>query len=79
MNITKRKVAIRKGEFLDSSAGYLLKSSAVKRLCRKEITVDDLTESDFQLDIKQKGVAHGHVFLYGCSPPGSPGHGRARA
>lgn len=53
---TKRKVAIRKGEFLDSSAGYLLKSSAVKRLCRKEITVDDLTENDFQLDIKQKGV-----------------------
>ncbi len=52
----KRKVALRMGELLESSAGYTLKPEAVKKLCRKEITVDDLTDKDFQLDIQQKGV-----------------------
>lgn len=52
----KRKVAIRMGELLDSSVGYLIKPDAVKKLCRKEIRVDDLTERDFYLDMKQKGV-----------------------
>lgn len=54
--ISKRKVALRIGELLDSSIGYTLSASAVKKLCRKEITVDDLTESDFSLNIQQKGV-----------------------
>lgn len=52
----KRKVALRMGELLESTAGYTLKPEALKKLCRKEITVDDLEDSDFQLDIQQKGV-----------------------
>lgn len=52
----KRKLALRMGELLESSAGYVLNSDALKKLCRKEITVDDLTENDFHLDIQQKGV-----------------------
>lgn len=52
----KRKVALRMGELLESTAGYILNAEAVKRLCRKEMTVDDLTEKDFHLDIQQKGV-----------------------
>lgn len=54
--VTKRKVALRLGELLESSAGYILKPEPLKKLCRKEITVDDLTQNDFLLDIKQKGV-----------------------
>lgn len=52
----KRKLALRMGELLESSAGYILKPDALKKLCRKEITVDDLTQDDFHLDIQQKGV-----------------------
>lgn len=52
----KRKVALRMGELLESSAGYTLKQEALKKLCKKSITIDDLTENDFQLDIQQKGV-----------------------
>lgn len=52
----KRKVALRMGELLESSAGYNLKPAALKKLCRKEITIDDLTQNDLQLDIAQKGV-----------------------
>ncbi len=54
--ISKRKVAIRMGELLESTAGYILKPEPLKKLCRKEISVDDLVETDFVLDIKQKGV-----------------------
>lgn len=52
----KRKLALRMGELLESSAGYILNSDALKKLCRKEITVDDLTQDDFHLEIQQKGV-----------------------
>jgi len=52
----KRKIAIRMGELLETSAGYQLDSGALKKLCRGEITVADLKESDFRLDITQKGV-----------------------
>ncbi len=52
----KRKLALRMGELLESSAGYILKSDALKKLCRKEISVDDLTPDDFHLEIQQKGV-----------------------
>ena len=52
----KRKVALRMGELLESNAGYVLNSDAVKKLCRGDIQVSDLNESDFHLDIQQKGV-----------------------
>lgn len=54
--LKKRKVALRMGELLESNAGYVLKPETLKRLCRKAITIDDLTDNDFQLDIQQKGV-----------------------
>lgn len=54
--ITKRKVALRMGEILESGVGFTLKDAATKKLCKGEITVSDLSESDFSLDIKQKGV-----------------------
>ena len=54
--MTKRKVAIRRGEILESDLGYVLSAEATKKLCRNEIKVEDLTEDDFSLDITQKGV-----------------------
>lgn len=53
---TKRKLALRMGEVLESEVGYVLTGQATKRLCNKSITVDDLTQEDFILDITQKGV-----------------------
>ena len=54
--VTKRKTALRMGELLESTAGYVLKPDVTKKLMRKEISIDDLTISDFSLDIAQKGV-----------------------
>lgn len=53
---SKRKLAFRKGELLESSGGYTLRPDVVKKLCNGAITVSDLKEQDFVLDIKQKGV-----------------------
>ncbi len=44
------------GEILESSVGYKLTESATKKICRRQITAMDLTETDFTLDIIQKGV-----------------------
>lgn len=52
----KRKVALRWGEELETQSGYLLKPQPLKRLCAGTITIEDLTERDFSLDITQKGV-----------------------
>ena len=52
----KRKLALRMGEILESAVGFTLNDKATKKLCKHEITVDDLTEEDFSLDITQKGV-----------------------
>lgn len=52
----QRKVALRMGELLESKAGYTLTNNAFKKLLRKEITIDELTEADLSLDIQQKGV-----------------------
>lgn len=52
----KRKVAIRRGEPLETQGGYTLKEAPLKKLCRGAIDVSQLTENDFTLDISQKGV-----------------------
>ena len=52
----KRKFALRMGELSDSQIIYTLNAESVKKLCRKEITVDDLKEESFILNIEQKGV-----------------------
>lgn len=53
---TKRKVAIRRGELAENQAEYVLKASALNDLLCGNRTVQDLTEGDFRLDVKQKGV-----------------------
>lgn len=53
---SKRKVAIRLGELQEGESGYRLKDKIVKRLCRNEMSFSDLKESDFELNIVQKGV-----------------------
>lgn len=52
----QRKVAIRRGELLESNAGYNLKPEILRKLCRQQISINNLTENDFVLDIQQKGV-----------------------
>jgi uncharacterized LabA/DUF88 family protein len=52
----KRKVALRLGTLSDANAHYSLHPDKVKQLCLKQITVDDLTESDFSISFSQKGV-----------------------
>lgn len=52
----KRKVALRRGEELRSHNGFTLKTSALKKLCAGIISIDDLTDHDFSLDITQKGL-----------------------
>lgn len=54
--VKKRKVALRRGEELETQSGYLLKATPLKKLLRGSITISDLTEQDFSLDITQKGV-----------------------
>lgn len=52
----RRKVALRLGELSVSQAKYTLNPKVIKDLINKDITIDDLTENDFTLDVKQKGV-----------------------
>lgn len=53
--VKRRKVALRRGEELETQNGYNLRHKALKKLCAGSITVQDLTERDFYLDITQKG------------------------
>lgn len=52
----KRKVALRMGELSEQHAHYSLKSNVLNKLCRGEITVSDIKESDFIFNVDQKGV-----------------------
>lgn len=52
----KRKLALRMGRISVPTAGYDIDRKAVKKLCRGDITVADLTESDFHPAWQQKGV-----------------------
>lgn len=52
----KRKVALRMGRLSDAGAHFALSADATKALCRKERSVEDLTESDFTISFNQKGV-----------------------
>ncbi|WP_313770719.1 NYN domain-containing protein [Corynebacterium parakroppenstedtii] len=52
----KRKVAIRRGESLETRGEYILKETPLRKLCRGSIDVSDLTENDFVLSSSQKGV-----------------------
>lgn len=54
--VKKRKVALRRGELLETQSGYQLRSEKLKKLLAGAIEVSDLSEADFTLDITQKGV-----------------------
>lgn len=54
--VTKRKIALRRGENLEVQKGYTLKNASLKKLLSGALPVADLSESDFNLDITQKGV-----------------------
>ncbi|MFY9263212.1 MAG: NYN domain-containing protein [Actinomycetaceae bacterium] len=54
--LKKRKVALRRGEELETQQGFTLKPGPLKKLLRGTISVEDLSERDFLLDITQKGV-----------------------
>jgi len=54
--VKKRKVALRRGETLETQSGYQLKLEPQKKLLAGKIEIKDLTERDFTLDITQKGV-----------------------
>lgn len=53
---SKRKVALRLGTLEDSTAFYALKNTSTKKLLNRSIKVDDLTDTDFELNLRQKGV-----------------------
>ena len=52
----KRKFAIRLGKLAEEQAHYTIKPQAVKKLCNGSLNFSDLQESDFCLEIDQKGV-----------------------
>lgn len=52
----QRKFALRMGRLAEEQATYNIKPTAIRKLINKTITIDDLTEADFTIDIKQKGV-----------------------
>lgn len=54
--VKRRKVALRRGELLETQSGYQLRPDKLKKLLAGAISISDLTERDFSLDITQKGV-----------------------
>lgn len=54
--IKKRKFALRLGRLSATGNGYRLNPDTVKRLCAKKISIDELTEKDFTIETRQKGV-----------------------
>lgn len=51
-----RKLALRMGVLSDSQLYYYIKPDATKRLLNGKISAKDLSESDMELNIEQKGV-----------------------
>lgn len=52
----KYRTAMRMGELAESTASYVLKDAVLNDLISKKKTVETLTEDDFRIDVKQKGV-----------------------
>lgn len=52
----KRKVALRLGHIDDINVTWNIKYRQIKKLCSGSIGWKDLDESDFAMDVKQKGV-----------------------
>jgi uncharacterized LabA/DUF88 family protein len=54
--VKRRKVALRRGEELETQSGFQLRHEPLKKLLAGSLSIKDLSESDFTLDIVQKGV-----------------------
>lgn len=52
----RRKFCMRMGKLAEEQATYSIRYEIIKKLCSKAMTVDELTEADFSLQITQKGV-----------------------
>ena len=52
----QRKVALRMGVLADEQAHYAIRYPVTKKLCNGALSVEDLTEDDFELCLDQKGV-----------------------
>lgn len=52
----QRKFALRFGRLAEEQAYFALKPDVTKKLLSKKLSLKDLTDKDFILDIKQKGV-----------------------
>ena len=52
----KRKIALRMGNMDQRNPKWNINEEQLKRLLKREISVDDLEDSDFFIDIRQKGV-----------------------
>lgn len=52
----KRKVALRMGVLSESLAHFTIRRDSIKKLCNGTIEFSALTESDFTLEVEQKGV-----------------------
>lgn len=52
----KRKVALRLGILDDNNSEYQIRYDVLKKLCAGKIQISDLSEADFQPNIKQKGA-----------------------
>lgn len=52
----KRKFAVRLGKLAEEQAHYTIRPEVVKKLCSGTKLFSDLTESDFCIEIDQKGV-----------------------
>ena len=52
----QRKLALRMGRISAPTVGYDIDKKALKKLCRGDISVEDLTDKDFHPTWRQKGV-----------------------
>ena len=52
----KRKLALRMGELAEAQARYVLKEDELLKIIEGTKNVNELSENDFKLDVKQKGV-----------------------
>ncbi len=52
----KRKLALRLGRISDTKVIYTLPDDTVKKLLTRTISIDDITENDLKLNVRQKGV-----------------------
>lgn len=52
----RRKVALRMGFFADDEMNYVFSADTVKKICRKTLSIEELSEKDLLLNMRQKGV-----------------------